>query len=88
MPWNSFFPRTITQWNSLASSVVDAKTAEGSKPVWYRLGVRGQRYASSQYQFLSAEVDTAVLTSVLRYSIKQLFLYLNLCYSTNSKKKF
>ena len=28
---NSFFPRTIPQWNSLASSVVDVKTAEEFK---------------------------------------------------------
>ena len=44
------------------------------------------RISSAQYQFLMAEVDTAVLTSVLKYWIKQLFLYLSLCYSTNSKQ--
>ena len=30
-PKKSFFPRTIPQWNSLASSVVDAKTVEEFK---------------------------------------------------------
>ena len=28
---NTFFPRTIPQWNSIASSVVDAKTEEEFK---------------------------------------------------------
>ena len=36
---NSFFPRTIPKWNSLASSVEDATTAEELMAKYDRLGV-------------------------------------------------